>query len=107
VKGDIDAGVELRALGLEAARHLFLHLQKAASRSRAFRPYWKGGAFATYRGRLVHRRDHGAGFILYVVETESDGGLRVTLIYAGLAASFVDDEAILNMVTPRLKDFFG
>jgi hypothetical protein len=107
VSNGIDAGLELRALGLDVARYFLEHLQKVASNSRAYRPYWKGGAFAAYRGRLVHRKDYRGWFIIYVVETESDGALRVTLIHAGIGTSLASPQAVMVLIRPRLKDFFA
>lgn len=105
VSEDIDAGLELRALGLPMARYFFEHLQKVAA-YKAYRPYWKGDEFCAYRGRKAHKKDRQGCFIVYVVETERDGALRVTLICAGRLAAFADEKAIQAFITPRLEDYF-
>lgn len=105
VSENIDAGLELRALGLPRARYFFEHLQKVAA-YKAYRPYWKGDEFCAYRGRKAHKKDHRDCFIVYVVETERDGALQVTLIYADRLAAFADDKAIEAFIMPRLKDYF-
>jgi hypothetical protein len=102
VSQGIDAGLELRNLGLDEAEFFLVYMQKVAAK-RGYRPYWKG---RPYRGRSVHRKNHGGCFIVYVVETESDGARRVTLIYAGRIVAFANQAAIEVFVTPRLKDFF-
>jgi len=102
VSEGIDAGYELESLGIDEAEYFLLYLQKQATRQ-GTRSYWRGPAF---RGRSVRRKDHGGCFIIYVVETERDRSVRVTLIYAGQAAAFADQPAVNAFVAPRLKDYF-
>lgn len=102
VSQGIDAGVELRGLGLDKARYFLLHMQEVVSKS-GYRSYWQGRA---HRGRSVRTKEHQGCFIVYVVETERDNSVRATLIYAGRTAVFANDAAVQAVVEPRLKDFF-
>ncbi|MGZ8285077.1 MAG: hypothetical protein ACXW27_02060 [Allosphingosinicella sp.] len=103
VSQGVDAGQELRSLGLDECEFFLLFLQKTATR-KGVRPYWQGRAF---HGRTILRKDHGPSFIIYVIETEKDRSLRVTLIYAGLASAFANQAQLDALVHPRLKDYFA
>ncbi|MFL6846570.1 MAG: hypothetical protein ACJ8ER_17020 [Allosphingosinicella sp.] len=98
----VDAGLELENLGLDEAAFFLLYLQRAATKS-GVREYWRGTAF---RGRSILREDHNGCFIVYVVETERDGSVRVTLLLAARAAAFPTPEAVDAILRPRLEDFF-
>jgi hypothetical protein len=102
VSEGIDAGTELRDLGLDQAQFFLLFLQRVAAKT-GYRPYWRGRA---YRGTTTYRKDHDGCFIVYVVETERDNSVRVTLMCAGRIAAFANDAAIQAIVAPRIQDFF-
>ena len=106
VSEEANAEQELRALGLERARHFLLFMQGIAASPRRYRPYWSRSAFATFKGRTVYRKEQDDAFIIYVVETEKDGATRVTLIQAALNSDFEDKASILAVLLPRLRDFF-
>jgi hypothetical protein len=103
VSQGVDAGDELRSLGLDQAEIFLLYLKRIAAAKTGYRSYWKGRA---YRGRTTYRKDLDGCFIVYVVETERDNSVRVTLICAGRIAAFAGDAAIQAVVAPRLQDFF-
>jgi hypothetical protein len=106
VSDEVDAGLELRALGLKIAAYFIEHMQHAASKS-GIQPYWTADELGVYQGRTLRRTKHLGCFIIYVIESERDGSRRVTLMLAAPAADFAVDADIWAVLRPRLKDFCG
>ena len=111
----VDAGRELHALGLEAARWFLLKLQAITSRRR---PYRNDAWFTRYGAVPVYKLDRNGLFVVYVVEEEPDESIVVTLLCADRVARFAvgqvfedswDKAALAELeayVRPRLEDFF-
>jgi hypothetical protein len=111
VSEGIDAGLELLSLGLDAGRRTLLHMQAVVARTRK---YEEDQTFHTFEDLGVYKAEFGDCFILFIVEEESDGCLRVTLMLAGRISEFSGTgvwnaaglERAKRMVTERLEDFF-
>ncbi|NIJ41100.1 hypothetical protein FHS78_001381 [Parvibaculum indicum] len=118
--GSTDAGTELAALGLDTAKFFMLHLQRILVGKRRYKT---DRIFHTHDGIDVYKADYldaekNNCFVLYVVEDENDGTLRITVMQAGRTGDFVrPDEppdiwsesaldAIKAEVEPRIEDFF-
>lgn len=111
VSEGVDAGLELLALGLDAGRRGRLHMQAIVARTRK---YEDDQTFHTFEDLGVYKAEFDDCFILFVVEEEDDGCLRVTLMLAGRISEFSGAgvwnaaglERARRVVTERLEDFF-
>ncbi|MFT3723877.1 MAG: hypothetical protein QM773_09845 [Hyphomonadaceae bacterium] len=110
----IDAGDELRTLGLAIARRALLHMQAIVA---CQRDYESDQVFHDCMDIDIYKAEFDDGFILYVVEKEQDGSLRLTLMLAGKIGDFGQSdersvwsrraiETVKQMVETRVEDFF-
>jgi hypothetical protein len=75
-----DASAELRALGTDFALDILLHCQKVHNRKIDYR---KLQPFDVYRGVEMFQASIGSKFIVFSVESDFEGGLKLTIIFAG------------------------
>jgi len=115
VSGAVDAGNELKGLGLDTARFFILHMQSIVSGKRN---YTGDQTFCTVDGIDVYNADFRDRFVLYAVEIDDDGTLCITVILAGSIGAFLGPgdsrgvlsgaaiAAIRSIVERRVRDFF-
>lgn len=108
----VDATAELRALGTAVATHFVKYMAHTAARPAELELF--GQLAAGGRKIPVYKAEHAGCFIIFVLGREADGGLLVTLVYAGRIADHPPPPgkttgwhaSAAPIVAPRLKDFY-
>ena len=110
---DVDAALELRALGLPVAEAFLVFWQRVVARRI---DHWTFQPFDVFKQVPVYQAEQSQRFALYTVEDGPDEGIRITVMAAarrgdatigGLVWDGTDLDFVRRRVLhPRLADYF-